>query len=153
MWALVWGGCMHAKSLQSCLILCDPMNHSLPGSSVHVILKNTGVGSQVLLQGLFLMTSPSAPPLQVDLLLLSHQGSPKEWMLSYNASANSVTYLFLILMASCKPPQQITLTESWLPNSQQRMTVCLKELPTGWDSGFLPSQVTEIIYKCLKDQG
>ena len=39
---------MHAKSLQSCLILCDPMNHSLPGSSVHAILKNTGVGSHVL---------------------------------------------------------------------------------------------------------
>ena len=32
------------------------------------------------------------------------------------------------------------------------MKVCLKELPIGWDSGFLPSQVTEIIYKCLKDQ-
>ena len=27
--------CMHAKSLQSCLTLCDPMDRSLPGSSVH----------------------------------------------------------------------------------------------------------------------
>ena len=44
---------MHAKSLQLCLILCDPMNHSLPGSSVHAILKNTGVGSHVLLQEIF----------------------------------------------------------------------------------------------------
>ena len=114
--------------------------------------KNTGVGGQVLLQGVFPMTSPSAPPLQVDLLLLSHQRSPNEWMLGYVTSANSFTYLFLILMASCKLPQQIILTESWLPNSQQRMKVCLKELPIGWDSGFLPSQVTEIIYKCLKDQ-
>ena len=35
--------------------------------------KNTGVASQVLLQGLFPMTSPSAPPLQVGWLLLSHQ--------------------------------------------------------------------------------
>ena len=29
---------MHAKSLQSCLTLCDPMDHSPPGSSVHGIL-------------------------------------------------------------------------------------------------------------------
>ena len=31
--------CMHAKSLQSCSALCDPMNCSLPGSSVHGILQ------------------------------------------------------------------------------------------------------------------
>ena len=29
--------CMHAKSLQSFLTLCDPMDCSLPGSSVHGI--------------------------------------------------------------------------------------------------------------------
>ena len=34
-----WGMCMHAKSLQSCLTLCDPMDYSLPGSSVHGILQ------------------------------------------------------------------------------------------------------------------
>ena len=28
-----------AKSLQSCLILCDPLDCSLPGSSVHGILQ------------------------------------------------------------------------------------------------------------------
>ena len=31
--------CMCAKSLQSCLTLCDTMNHSPPGSSVHGILQ------------------------------------------------------------------------------------------------------------------
>ena len=31
--------CMHAKSLQSCLSLCHPMDSSLPGSSVHGILQ------------------------------------------------------------------------------------------------------------------
>ena len=31
--------CMHAKSLQSCLTLCDPMDSSPPGSSVHGILE------------------------------------------------------------------------------------------------------------------
>ena len=27
--------CMHAKLLQSCSTLCDPVEHSLPGSSLH----------------------------------------------------------------------------------------------------------------------
>ena len=31
--------CMLAKSLQSCLTLCEPMDCSLPGSSVHGILQ------------------------------------------------------------------------------------------------------------------
>ena len=30
---------VHAKLLQSCLILCDPMDYSPPGSSVHGILQ------------------------------------------------------------------------------------------------------------------
>ena len=31
--------CLHAKSLQLCLTLCDPMDHGQPGSSVHGILQ------------------------------------------------------------------------------------------------------------------
>ena len=31
--------CMHAKLLQSCLTLCDPMDSSPPGSSVHRLLQ------------------------------------------------------------------------------------------------------------------
>ena len=31
--------CVHAKSLQSCVILCDPMGCSPPGFSVHGILQ------------------------------------------------------------------------------------------------------------------
>ena len=31
--------CMHAKLSQWCLILCDPMDHGLPSSSVHRILQ------------------------------------------------------------------------------------------------------------------
>ena len=30
---------MHVKLLQSCLTLCDPVNYSLLGSSVHGILQ------------------------------------------------------------------------------------------------------------------
>ena len=46
--------CFFAKSFQSCLTLCDPMDCSLPGSSVHDSPgKNTRVGCHFLLQGLF----------------------------------------------------------------------------------------------------
>ena len=44
--------CVEAKSLQSCLTFCDPMNHSPPGSSANG--KNTGMGCHALLQGIFL---------------------------------------------------------------------------------------------------
>ena len=38
--------CVYAKSLQSCLTLCDPVDCSLPGSSVHGIL-HTGILERV----------------------------------------------------------------------------------------------------------
>ena len=46
--------CACAKLLQSCLTLCDPVDCSPPGSSVHgdSLGNNTGVGCQALLQGL-----------------------------------------------------------------------------------------------------
>ena len=46
---------MHATLLQSRLTLYDPMDDSLPGSSVHGDSpgKNTGVGCHSLLQGIF----------------------------------------------------------------------------------------------------
>ena len=47
--------CTHAKSLQLCLIFCDPMDCSLPGSSVNGDSpgKNTGVDCCALLQRIF----------------------------------------------------------------------------------------------------
>ena len=49
--------CMCAKSLQSCLTLCDPLDCSLLGSSVHGDFpgKNVGVGCHALLWGIFLI--------------------------------------------------------------------------------------------------
>ena len=43
------------QSLQSCLTLCDPMDYSPPGSSVHGDSsgKNTGEGCRALLRGSF----------------------------------------------------------------------------------------------------
>ena len=47
--------CMHAKLLQSCPTLCDPMDHNLPGSCVDGILQVRILeGScHALLQGIF----------------------------------------------------------------------------------------------------
>ena len=45
--------CLHAKSLESCLTLCDSMDCSPPGSSVYGILQaRTGVGCHALPQGI-----------------------------------------------------------------------------------------------------
>ena len=45
---------MYVLVAQSCATLCDPMNYSLGGSSVHGDSsgKNTGMGSHALLQGI-----------------------------------------------------------------------------------------------------
>ena len=70
---------MHAKLLQLCLTLCDPMDCSPPGSPVHGILQAR------ILEWLpcpplgdlpDLGIEPAAPALQADSLLLSHHGSP-----------------------------------------------------------------------------
>ena len=45
--------------------LCDPMDCSLPGSSVHGIFQNIGVGCHALLQGIF-PTQGSNPHLCVS---------------------------------------------------------------------------------------
>ena len=82
--------CIHSAVVclvaQSCLTLCDPMDYSLPGSSVHgdSPRKNTGVGCNFLLQGIFPAqgSNPGLPHCSQILYRLSHQGSPRilEWV-------------------------------------------------------------------------
>ena len=66
---------------QSCPTLCDPMDCSLPGSSVHGDSpgKNAGVGCHALLQGLFPTQglNPGLPHCRWILYQLSHKGSPE----------------------------------------------------------------------------
>ena len=50
---LVFLTCVHAKSLQSCPALCDLMDCSPPGSSVHGILQERTLECCFLLQGIF----------------------------------------------------------------------------------------------------
>ena len=97
--------CKYGKKIlclvsQSCLTLCDPMDCSLPGFSVHGDFpgKNTGVGCHVLLQGIFptqgsnpalshyrRILFPSEPPgMQKKILNLCKAESPTsdfEWKL------------------------------------------------------------------------
>ena len=71
---------------QLCVTLCDPMDCSLPGSSVHgnSLGKNTGVGSHALLHGIIPTQVSNTGLLHFRLILyhMSHQGSPRilEWV-------------------------------------------------------------------------
>ena len=55
---------------QSCLSLCNPLDCSTPGSSIHEIFsgKNTGVGCHFLLQGI-IPSSGTEPTFPVSLVL------------------------------------------------------------------------------------
>ena len=65
---------------QSCPILCDPMDCSPPGSSVHgdSLGKNIGMGCHAVLQGNFPTQgwNPGLPNCRRILYRLNHQGSP-----------------------------------------------------------------------------
>ena len=65
---------------QSSPTLCDPMDCSSPGSSVHWDSpgKNTGVGCHALLQGIFSTqkSNPGLPHCRWILYQLNYQGSP-----------------------------------------------------------------------------
>ena len=65
---------------QSCLTLCDPMDCSPPGSSVHRILQARILDSHPLLQGIFPTqgSNPGFPHCRQILYHLSHQGSPRK---------------------------------------------------------------------------
>ena len=84
---------------QSCPTLCDPMDCSPPGSSVHGDSpgKNTGVGCHALFQGIF-PTQGSNPGLlhcRWILYCLSHQGSPIG-LLEYLKWHMLFTFIFLM---------------------------------------------------------
>ena len=71
---------------QLCPPLCDPMDWSPPGSSVHGDSpgKNTGMGCHALLQGIFPTqgSNPGLPHCRRILYHLSHQENPRilEWV-------------------------------------------------------------------------
>ena len=81
-----WACAVLCLVTQFCLTLSDPMDCSLPGSSVHRDSpgKDSGVGCPALLQRIFLTqgSNPGLPRCRQILYHLSHQGSPRilEWV-------------------------------------------------------------------------
>ena len=86
---------MCLQLLQSCLILCNPMDYNLPGSSVYGTLQARILGCHALLQGIF-PTQGLSPGLaqQVDSLLLSCLGSPIPFY--------RIPFLYITLATSCE---------------------------------------------------
>ena len=91
--------CVCVQLLQSCLTFCNPMDCSLPGSSVHRDSpgKNTEVGCLALLQGSFPIQG-----LNLSLLCLLH------WQAGSSPLAPpGITFVSVyILMSGCKLCQQ-----------------------------------------------
>ena len=79
---ILWVWCLVS---QSCPALCDHMDCSPPGSSVHgdSASKKTVVGSHALLQGIFPTQelNPGLPHCRQILYYLRHKGSPISWLL------------------------------------------------------------------------
>ena len=79
---------------QLCPTLCDPMDYSPSGFSVHGILqKNTGVGSHFLLWGIFPTQGSNPGLLHCKQILYhpSHQGSPLKEMIHVRMSPTGVS--------------------------------------------------------------
>ena len=77
---------------QSYLTLCNPLDCSPPGSSVHGDSpgKNTGVGCHSLLQWIFPTQEPGRPALQADFLLCEPPGRPYRCPNIYEESYNTL---------------------------------------------------------------
>ena len=79
-------GCVPCLVAQLCSTFCNPMDGSPPGFSVHGDSpgKNTGVGCQALLRGIFPTQelNPGLSHCRHILYCLNHQGSPRilEWV-------------------------------------------------------------------------
>ena len=76
---MMFGMCVYAKSFQSCLILCDPIDFSLPGSSISVGFSRQEYWSGLpfpppgdLLNPGIKSSFSVSPSLQVDSLPLSY---------------------------------------------------------------------------------
>ena len=114
---------MHTCSFaELCPTLCNPMDSSPLGSSVHGIFpgKNTRVSCHFLLQGIFpaQKLNPCLLHLQVDSLPLSHLGSPRVNAIPVKFQQVGVVYietfkLSLKFIWKCKWPilAKITLTK------------------------------------------
>ena len=107
--------CMEVKSesevAQSCPTLCDPMDYSLPGSSVHEILQARILGWVAMpLQGLFPIeeSNPGLLHCRWILYCLSHQGNPG---VSFRYTAKCFCYIYLFFFQILFPYRLFQDTE------------------------------------------
>ena len=87
--------CMHAKSLQSCLIVCSPMDYSPPGSSVHEILQARILG-WVAVPSSEIQTLSSARMLEWVAIPLSRESS----QLRYHTQVSCLAGRFFTIRAT-----------------------------------------------------
>ena len=100
-----WKGvCIHAKSLQLCPTLCDPMDCSLPGFLWDSPGKNTGVSCQALFQGIF-VTQGLNPHL---LPLLHWQGGSLSLAPPWKSDGKVCTAILWTLTFPCRPAEEAT---------------------------------------------
>ena len=143
-------------SLQSCLILCDPMDRNPPGSSIHGILQARILewvarlfsGKIFPTQGL----NPGLLPCKQILYCLKHQES-STWMVALKASIKpclGLTEMGTLKAPGRRPNEMLvrcsgTLSTQGLPSActpvfQTRVCVCWS--PTGCPSSPLPESLT-----------
>ena len=97
--------CVHAKSLQLCLTLCNPMDCSPPGSSLHGILQ-ARILEWTAMPSSSDLPDPGIEPVfhaasasQVDSLLLSHLGSP--YIFYMHIIMNYISNIIFIMSVYC----------------------------------------------------
>ena len=114
-----------AKWLQSCRTLCDPLDCSPPGSSVHGDSpgKNTGVGCHAVLQAIFPTQGSMSPALQADSLPLSNGEKPpyqalplSKFTFCISKLLMSLLVIYFISTTSAYKDQQICKLYMVIPN-------------------------------------
>ena len=131
--------CVRAKSLQSCLTLCDPMDCSPPGSYVHGILQ-ARILEWVAMPSWFL-TQGSNPNLlcllhwQVGSLPLGHLGSPDPFLIWLNYPDNS-----FIQFSELVPCPQLVRPANIFEGKSSSSLGCFPSVPwTSYRAGYLRS--------------
>ena len=151
---------------QSCLTLCNPVDCSLPGSSVHGDSpgKNTAVGCHALLQGISPTQglSPGLPHCRQILYHLSHQGNL--WLLEWvaypfsrrpswpgNGTRISYTARWILYQVSYQggPAEGYQASNSDLATI---CCVCMFFFFSHWYSRLLKTGVQVILEMCAKGE-
>ena len=153
---------LRAKSLQSCLTLCDPMDCSPPGSFVHRILQAR------ILEWVAMPSpgdlpdpgiepvSPVAPAMQADSLPLSHRGSPcwyRQVMMRLNwitESQSNILYLYKMRGIRTQTPRE----QDAMWRLRKGISEEVSDVKTDYrnvSTGFREGSGTPLQYSCLEN--